>query len=59
MPFVTSSFLLLVAMPGAPAGSVLVPGSDALVTSSFLLLVAMPGAPAGTVLVPGRDALCY
>ena len=49
MPFVTSSFLLLVVMPGATS-SVLAP--------SFLLLVAMPGA-ASSVLAPSSGALCY
>ena len=48
MPFAPSSFLLLVAMPGAPS-SVLAP-------SSFLLLVAMPGDPS-SVLAPSSDAL--
>ena len=66
MPFVTSSFLLLV-WPGAPS-SILAPSSEPLVaslllvvmplvTSSFLLLVR-PGAPS-SVLAPSRDALCY
>ena len=55
MPFVTSSFLLLVVRPGAPS-SVLAPSSDALVTSSFLLLVVWPGATS-SVLAPSSDAL--
>ena len=57
MPFATSSFLLLLVMPGAPS-SVLAPSSDALATSSFLLLLVMPGAPS-SVLAPSSDALCY
>ena len=40
MPFATSSFLLLVAMPGAPS-SILVTTSKALVTSSDALLGQM------------------
>ena len=56
MPFVLSSFLLLVVRPGAPS-SVLAPSSDAFVLSSFLLLVARPGAPS-SVLAPSSDALC-
>ena len=44
MPFATSSFLLLVAMPGAPSSilvttsKALVTRSDALVSTSFLFL---------------------
>ena len=57
MPFAPSSFLLLVALPGAPS-SVRAPSSDALCSySGFLLLVAMPGAPS-SVLAPSSDALC-
>ena len=51
MPFVTSSFLLLVR-------NAVVTSSDTIVTSSFLLLVAMPGATR-SVLAPSSDALCY
>ena len=56
MPFVTSSFLLLVVWPGAPS-SVLAPSSDAL-CYCFLLLVVWPGAPS-SVLAPSSHALCY
>ena len=54
MPFAPSSFLLLVAMPGAPSSVLLV---MPFAPSSFLLLVAMPGAPS-SVLAPSSDALC-
>ena len=53
MPFVTSSFLLLVAMPEA-ASRVAMP----FVTSSFLLPVVMLGATS-SVLATNSDALCY
>ena len=52
------SFLLPVAMPGAPSSfllllysKALVTRSDALVPSSFLLPVAMPGAPSSFLLL--------
>ena len=58
----TSSYLLLVVMPGAlvePLFLVAMPfapsSKDA--TSSYLLLVVMPGAPS-SALVPSSDALC-
>ena len=53
MPFVPSSFLFLVARPGAPSSVLVVvrPGAP----STFLLLVARPGAP-GSVLVPSSKA---
>ena len=54
MPFVTSSFLLLVLLPGATG--VIALSSHAL--CSFLLLVVMPGA-ISSVLVPSSDAPCY
>ena len=57
MPFVTSSFLLLVVRPESTS-SVLAPSSDAFVTSSFLLLVVWPGATI-SVLAPSSDALCF
>ena len=56
MSFVTSSFLFLVAMPGAPSSSLLLLAMS-FVTSSFLFLVAMPGAPS-SVLAPASDVLC-
>ena len=45
MPFVTSSFLLLVVRPGAPLVASLVLVAMPFVTGSFLLLVVRPGAP--------------
>ena len=56
MSFVTSNFLFLVAMPGAPSSSLLLLAMS-FVTSSFLFLVAMPGAPS-SVLAPASDVLC-
>ena len=50
MPFVASSFLLLVAGQEPLVAMPFVP-------SSFLLLVARPGAPS-SVLAPSSDALC-
>ena len=51
MPFVTSSFLLLVVRPGATS-SVLAPNvAMPFVTSSFLLPVVRPGATS-SVLAP-------
>ena len=59
MPFVLSSFLLLVVRPGAPS-SVLAPRmAMPFVLSSFLLLVVRPGAPSSDALAPSSDALCY
>ena len=58
MPFAPSSFLLLVAMPGATSG-VLVSSSDALCSFcqellvASLFLVAMPFAPRTLLLAPG------
>ena len=57
MPFATSSFLLLLVMPGAPS-SVLALVAMPFATSSFLSLLVMPGAPS-SVLAPSSDALCY
>ena len=57
MPFVTSSFLLLVGMPGLLVASLLLVATP-FVASSFLLLVVMPGATS-SVLPPSSDALCY
>ena len=54
MPFVPSSFLLLVIRPGAPS-SVLAPSSDALV-ASFLLLVVIAST---LVAMPLLLASCY
>ena len=60
MPFVTSSFLLLVV--SVPAQELLVASlllvAMPFVTSSFLLLVVRPGATS-SVLAPSSDALCY
>ena len=57
MLFVTSSFLLLVVMPGATSASLLL-GAILFVSSSFLLLVVMAGATS-SVLAPSSDALCF
>ena len=64
MPFVPSSFLLLVVRPGATSiiGQELLVSSLLLVAmpfvpSSFLLLVVRPGATS-CVFAPRSDALC-
>ena len=54
MPFVRSSFLLLLVCPGATS-SVLALSSDALVPSSFLLLLVWPGATSSAL---SSDAHC-
>ena len=69
MPFVPSSFLLLVVMPGATS-SVLLLIAMPFVPSSFLLLVVMPGATSSVLLliampfvpkllVTSSNTLCY
>ena len=57
MSFAPSSFLFLVAMPGAVVASLLLLALS-FAPSSFLFLVAVPGAPS-TVLAPTMGVLCY
>ena len=57
MPFVTSSFLILVTISNEPLVASLLIVAMPFVTSSFLLLVVRPGAPS-SVLANSSDALC-